>query len=262
MNPREKFKTRPPICEAKALIADFLEKQLIINVSTVTKDCIAILDSIDYFYFKGKHIGVLSQMSKIRTVMSDEGTICSFVQVGIGKEAQNMYATFNYQQIDSSSDIVNELEKLNPMIGKMRSHNAKFIELKISEATIILSDQEIYNIDNELNPTFAKFAPNGRERFENSRKILMSYLDREVVFNVVIENDTYYTLTKADSNKISHIQSGGICKIYDGKNNHFETVIKIEEEITNEVFDKLLAVNNSYFKENVGLVALSFNKAK
>ncbi len=262
MSPRDKFKTRPPISEAKQLVVDFMGKQRMMNMSVVASNNVAVIDSVDYFYFNGKHIAVLSPMSKIRTVLCEGSIISAFVQVGHGKEAQKLYATFHYHDIDSESDIINELEKTNPMLGKMRSHNARFIELNINEAVIMLSDQEIYNLDNDLNPTFAKFSLNGRERFEYSRKLLMCYLGREVIFNVVIENDTYYTLTKADSNKMSHIKSGGVCEIFDGKNNHFETVIKIEEGKVDEIFEKLVATNNAYFKENVDLVALSFEVAK
>ncbi len=45
-----------------------------------------------------------------------------------------------------------------------------------------------------------------------------------------------------------------------GKGNHFETVISIHEDKTDEVFAKLQATNNAYFRENIDLVALSFKK--
>ncbi len=260
MNPRLKFKTRPPITEAKETVINFFKNQRILSVSTLDSNNTLVIDSIDFFYFNNRHIAVLSPMSKIKTIINESGTFVSFVQTGVGKEAQKLYATFNYQEVDTNSEIILELEQENTMIRKMRSHNAKFLELTIAQATIILSDQEIYDLDNNLNPSFAKYHPNGRERFENSRKILMEYLDREVIFNCITDGNMYYTLTKASSNKIQYINTGGTCRIYDGKDCIFNTVIKVLPEKTDEIFKKLTETNNMYFKENIDLVALCFEK--
>ncbi len=98
----------------------------------------------------------------------------------------------------------------------MLSHGAKFFELELIEATVYFSGNEIYSLDSEWIPSFYKYTLSGKERFENSRHILMTYADREVIFNVVIEDGVYYTLTKADSNKVEYIKNGGVCKIFDG----------------------------------------------
>ncbi|MFI3284764.1 MAG: hypothetical protein R3Y57_06740, partial [Erysipelotrichaceae bacterium] len=134
------------------------------------------------------------------------------------------------------------------------------LKLNLEEAMIALNNDEVYAIDNDVNPTFAQYAPNGKKRFENTRKVLMTYLDRNVIFNVFVMDDVYYCLTRCDSAKIGHIKNGGTCMIYDGKYNHFETVIEIVDEQKEEIFSRLVESNNAYFKENVGLTALRFKK--
>ncbi len=260
MNPREKFKTRPSINEARESIVDFFTKQQLLTVGLTDSNTSLILDSIDYFYFEGEHIAVLSPMSRIGASIETATQLSVFCQVGKGKMAQKLYGTCQAEIIENDTFAINELAKTNPMIQKMKAHHAKFLKLTITEGVILLSDQEIYTIDNALTPQFAQLAPNGKKRYENSRKVLMTYLDREVIFNCVIEEDTYYALTNKYSNKIQYIEAGGTCTIYDGKDNHFETKISIIPEKTNELFHKLKATNNAYFKENIDLVAVCFKK--
>ncbi len=76
-----------------------------------------------------------------------------------------------------------------------------------------------------------------------------------------VEDGVYYTLTAANSNKVEHIKNGGVCKIYDGRNNHFESKITIlSEDKVMKIQGKLRATNNAFFKSTDNLLALSFSK--
>ncbi|MFI3238587.1 MAG: hypothetical protein R3Y47_11270 [Lachnospiraceae bacterium] len=256
----DRFKNRLPIEEARDSVVEFFKNQRIMNISLATQEQFPVIDSIDYFYFQGEHLAVIPPMSKLAKLLGNGSEFSGFIQEGFGKGAKKFYAHISATQMDGTEKILEELAVANPMISKMKAHNAKFMKLNFVQATLSLSHAEVYEIDNDLNPTFAKFAPNGRERFEDSRQVLMNYLDRNVIFSVVIEDGVYYCLAKSDSNKMEYIKNGGICKFYDGKNNHFEAVINIVDEKKDAIFEKLKATNNDYFKQNEGLTALSFTK--
>lgn len=260
MKQHEVFKNRLPIHEARSAIVEYLKNQRIMNVAVNTTGQCPVIDSIDYFYFDNKHIAVVPPMSKMAKLLDEGSEFSAFIQEGVGKGAKKFHAIMKCSLLKGDENFIEELAKDNQMIVKMRAHHAKFLLLDIVEGLITLSHSEVYNITNDLQPTFAKFAANGRERFENSRQVLMSYLDRNVIFSVLVEGNTYYCLAKSDSYKMDHIRNGKVCKIYDGKDNHFETTIHIVDEKKEEVFEKLVATNNAYFKENVGLTCLMFKK--
>lgn len=259
MKHHDTFKTRLPMEEARPAIAAFFSEQKTLHVA-VAGEGLPVMDSIDYFYCGGEHIAVVPPMSKMAKLLQDGSQCAAFAQQGFGKGAKKFYADLTCTVMTGEEAVIGELAITNPMISKMLAHKAKFCKLHLENGIISLSHMEVYNIGDDLHPTFAQFAPNGRERFAHSRQVLMTYLDREVIFSVLVEDGVYSCLAKADSNKMAHIQSGGVCKIYDGKGNHFETVISVVDDRKDEIFDKLMATNNAYFKENIGLVALSFSK--
>lgn len=260
MKQHDAFKNRLPITEVRGTIVEFLRDKKMINVAIAGQGELPIIDSIDYFYCNGEHIAVVPPMSKLAKFLDDGSKFSAFVQEGFGKGAKKFYAEFSCVCMTGAEKVIDELAKTNHMIAKMKSHNAKFLKLHMEKGLISFSHGEIYDIGDDLHPTFAKFAPNGRARFAHSRQVLMTYLDRDVIFSVIIEDGVYYCLAKADSFKMEHIKNGGICKIYDGRDCHFETVIDIVDDKKDEIFAKLVATNNAYFKENQGLVALSFAK--
>lgn len=263
MNPKDRIRNRPSIENSKENITDFFAniKNMTISLHNQQSD-FPLTDGVDYFYINGEHIAIIPPMSALYGKLHENTKLTGYYQEGFGKFAKKLYSHFDCSLIDCDYPLVLQLTKTNPVIGKMISHKATFIKLNITNATLLLNPMEMYNIDNDLNPSFAKFAPNGKERFENSRHVLMTYLDREVIFSVIVEDDTYYCLAKENSNKMSHIKNGGTCKIYDGKDNHFETVIQIVDDKKEEIFNKLKNTNNSYFKENKELVALSFKNTR
>ncbi len=261
MNSKDTFKNRPSVADAKDGIVAFFKSQRVLLASVKGSNGeLPIIDTVDYFYVCGKHIAVCPPMSKVSKSINSGEEFSAFIQEGAGKGAKKFYACMKGSALENDESIINAVKEIHPMIEKMLSHGGKLLNLELRDAIISLSHEEVYSVDTNLTPYFAKFTPNGRERFENARKVLMTYGEREVIFNVVIENDTYYCLAKVDSNKMSHISAGGVCKIYDGKDNHFETVIKIETEKTDEIFQNLMSKNNSYFKTNENLTALSFKK--
>lgn len=261
MNPRDTFKNRPSIADAKEGIVEFFKSQRVLYTAVANeKGELPIMDTVDYFYVEGEHLVVCPPMSKVSKQINQDGQFSAFIQEGVGKGSKKFYASMKASAVENSDEIINAIKEVNPMISKMLAHGGKVQRIGFENALISLSHEEVYEIDSNLVPRFAKFTANGKERFENARKVLMTYCDREVIFNVVIEDETYYCLAKADSNKMGHISTGGVCKIYDGKDNHFETVIKIQQDKTDEIFENLKSKNNLFFKENNNLIALSFKK--
>lgn len=260
MNHKDIFKNRPSIQEARPSVEAFFENQRLLYVAMNNETAFPVIEAIDYFYCNGEHVAVVPPMSKFVKMLEEGSQFSAFIQEGVGKGSKKFHGEISCSLLPSDAKVLEMLQEKNPMIGKMRSHGAKFLKLHMIKALVSLSMQEVYEIDDELNLTFAKFTANGRERFENSRQVLMQYLDRDVIFSVMIEDDTYYCLAKSDSNKMSHIKNGGICKFYDGKDNHFEATISIVDDRKDEIFQKLVTTNNAYFKENTNLTALSFRK--
>ncbi len=259
MKCKDTFKTRPSIENAKPAITEFFKSQRLINVA-INSSPLPIIDGIDYFFTLSGHVAVIPPMSKIANHIENGSRLSAFIQDGFGKGSKKFYAEIICEVADKEDVIIKELLEVNPMMQKMLSHGGKVFKLTFENGIISLSHAEVYNIDSNLNPTFAKLSPNGKERFENSRKVLMQYLDREVIFNVYVENGVYHCLAKIDSRKIEYIKNNGICKIFDGEDNHFETAIQIDGSKTDVIYEKLKQTNNSFFKENVGLTALSFSK--
>lgn len=259
MNHINTFKNRTNETNATEEIKAFFENIKFLTVSALVNDDIQT-DGVEYFYVNGAHIAIVSHNSSFAGKVKNNTKFKAFYQEGVGKGAKKLYADITCEVIDGTNENVQELAKTHKMINKMIGHKATFLNLTLNQAKLVLTNSEIYDLDSNLKPTFAKNAPNGRERFENSRHILMTYLDREVIFSVIVENDTYYCLAKENSNKMEHIKALKTCKIYDGKGVEFETQIDIVNDKKDEIFEKLVNTNNAFFKQNDGLVALSFKR--
>ncbi len=264
MSPKDAMKNRKPACEMKEDILSFCENQPNIEVAVSNGTEFPIIEKSNYKYIDGKHVLLLVGVSALLNVVKDGDKISGLIfdKDGMGlKMSKRLYGKFTVKALDTSCELLQKAAEVDAMYKKMLSHGAKFFELELIEATVYFSGSEIYALDKDWNPSFSKYTLSGKERFENSRHILMTYGDREVVFNTVIEDGVYYTLTKAESNKVAYIKDGGVCKIYDGKDNHFETKIEIlSEDKVAEIDTKLKATNNSFFKSTDGLLALSFKK--
>lgn len=246
-----KMKNRISAENAKPKILEFLNTRKRLYVTLKTNPQIEIME---LFNFENRYYIVVAGFSnyhkKIKTndvfyamICSDEGT----------REKTHARICGDFKACEVL-DIPNIDDK---MYKKMIAHKSDIFEIKPVSAMAILSMSEMFDLDEEFNTSFAKFAPNGKERFENSRHIGMEYLDRQVIFNTIIENETYYTLTNINSNKIDYIKNGGICKIFDGLGVEFETKIEIIDD-PKEIFGKLNKTNNSYFKSIDNLVGLKF----
>ncbi len=264
MSPKDAMKNRKPICEMKSDILTFCENQPNMEVGINNGTDFPIIEKANYKYIDGKHILLLVGVSALLNVINDGDKISGLIfdKDGQGlKMSKRLYGKFICKSLDTSCDVLQKAAKVDTMYKKMLSHGAKFFELELIEATVYFSGSEIYSLDRNWDPSFSKYTLSGKERFENSRHILMTYEDREVIFNTIIEDGVYFTLTKADSNKISYIRNGGICKVYDGRDNHFETRIRIlSDDKIEEVNAKLHATNNAFFKDTNNLLALSFTK--
>lgn len=62
-----------------------------------------------------------------------------------------------------------------------------------------------------------------------------------MIFNTIVEGKDYFTLTKADSNKISYIKDGGLCQFFDGRDRHFSSTAEILEATQVEILYNKLA---------------------
>ncbi len=266
MSPKDAMKNRKPICEMKEDILSFCETQPNIEVAVSNGTDFPLIEKANYKYIDGKHILLLVGVSALLNVIKDGDKISGLIfdKDGQGlKMAKRLYGKFTCKALDVSCDLLQKAAQADELYKKMLSHGAKFFELELVEAMVYFSGSEIFALDSEWNPSFSQYTPSGKERFEHSRNILMTYGedDREVIFSVVIEGDKYYTLCNAKSNKVSYIQNGGICKIYDGRDNHFETKIEIlSEDKVLEIDSKLKAANNAFFKSTDSLLALTFSK--
>lgn len=261
MNHIDTFKNKTNETNASNKIEEFFKNIKNLTVTANINDEI-LIEGLEYFYINGEHIAIVSHMSSFFGKINQDINFKGFYQDGVGKGAKKLYAEILATVINSDCENIQELAKTNMMINKMIGHKAVFLKLTIKKAKIVLSNSEIYDLDDKLTPKFSKFAPNGKERFENSRHVLMTYLDREVFLSVFVENNIYYCLVKSDSNKMDYIKNGGICKVFDGKDVEFETVIDIIDDKKDEIFENLVKTNNAYFKVNQGLTALSFKGFK
>ncbi len=264
MSPKDAMKNRKPIGEMKDDILAFCATQPNIEVAINNGTDFPTVEKANYKYIDGKHILLLVGVSALLNVVEDGTKISGLIfdKDGQGlKMSKRIYGKFTCKALDNSCELLQKAAEADPLYKKMLNHGAKFFELELIEATVYFSSSEIFTLDSDWNPSFSKYSLSGKERFENSRHILMTYEDREVIFNVIVENETYYTLTKADSNKVNYIKNDGVCKIFDGRDNHFETKIEIlSSEKVAEVNEKLRATNNAFFKNAEGLLALSFTK--
>lgn len=265
-SPKDAMKNRLPIGEMKVPIEQFCQEQKEMYIAVSNDTDFPDLEVADYRYAEGKHLLVLTPASIFLNRFEDGTKFTGFIfdKEGRGlKMTKRVYGKFVCNVLSTDADILQTLAKTDDMVKRMLSHGAKFVELRAETLKVFFGGNEIFDLDGDMKPSFAKFAPNGKERFENSHHVLMEYEDREVIFNTIIEGDMYYTLTKADSNKMAHIKAGKECKFYDGRDNHFTSTMTIlDDGKVKEIFDKLVATNHGFFKSADGLVALSYTNGK
>lgn len=264
MNIKESIRDRLPISQVRNEVNRFLKGEKRIHLCLNVSDDFPMIDVAEYRYMGDEQILILTRMSTLFNKISDNtllsGIIYDYNGGGL-KTTRRVYGKYVCKKLELDDKVLLELAKEDNLVKKMLTHGAKFFKLVLEEATAYLSNSEIYTLDKDMNASFSKYSLAGNERFENSRHIIMSYAEREVILNVIIEDGVYYTLTKANSNKMPYIRDGGICKIFDGRGNHFETKINILDDCKIlEIFDKLNSTNNGYFKDTNNLKALSFSK--
>ena len=255
------MKNRLPISQAKNSVLEYLASQTGLEIAQNGADGFPIIEKAHYKYYNGLHVLLLVRTSRFINELKDGASISGmFLEKDTGfKTAKRFYGKFKCKAMALDDEILLEIAKEDAMYKKMIHHGAKFFTLELVEGVVQLGGDTLYTVDSNYDLTFAKYGLNGVERFENSRKILMEYQDREVIFNVFIEGNTYYTLTNANSNKVSYIKDGGVCKFYDGIENHFESKVEIlPAEKVSEVFEKLKSTNNAFFKDIKDLIALAF----
>ncbi len=264
MSPKDAMKNKLPISEMKDIILEFCKSQPNMEVAIKSETDFPIIEKGNYKYINGKHILLLVRASRLLNKVNDGDLIAGMIfdKDGEGlKSSRRIYGNYKVKEIDTTNEWLIDAVKADKMYTKMLNHGAKFFELELIEGTVYFSGSDIFELDREYNPSFAQYTPAGVERFENSYKIVMEYLDREVIFNVFVENGVYYTLTSASSNKVEYLKNGGTCKIYDGRDNQFECVIEIlAEDKVAEIDAKLKATNNAFFHNLDNLLALSFRK--
>ncbi len=260
MDHKQTIKTRPQVADAKGEVVAFFESLKRLYITCNDGSAFPPIEFAEYRYAQGEQYLILTPMSIFKGVITDGMAISAVAMVGDSpKMSQKFYAHFTCEAVEVAQCALATLAETDKFIGHMKGHGAQFFRLNMEKGTLVLNPGQMYDLDAALTPSFARYSPNGKERFEHSRHVLMTYLDREVLFNTIVEGDVYYTLTRSDSNKMEHIKNGGICEIYDGAGVHFSTTMEVLEDTT-EVFEKLNATNNAFFKENENLTALRFQK--
>ncbi len=264
MNPKEAMKNKLPISEMKNVILDFCQTQPTMEIAINNGTSFPIIEKGNYKYVNGKHILLVVGVSRLLNTLNDGDMIAGMIfdkdSEGL-KSSKRIYGNYKCKAISTTDKALIEAVKDDKMYTKMLNHGAKFFELELVEGTAYFSGNEIFTLDKDYNPSFAKYTLSGKERFENSYKILMQYEGRDVIFNVIIEDGVYYTLTSASSNKVEYIKNGGVCNFYDGRDNHFQSKVEIlPAEKVGEIDKKLRATNNAFFDKTENLLALSFSK--
>ncbi len=264
--PKDVMKNRLPISEMRLPIENFCKEQKEMYIALNNNTDFPELEVAEYRYAEGEHLLILTPASMFLNKLENGSKFTGFIfdKQGRGlKMTKRVYGKFVCEILSVDTTVLKELAQSDDLVKKMLTHGAKFIKLKAESLKVYFSGNEIFDLDENMEPKFAKYAPNGKERFENSRHVLMQYGEKEVIFNTLIENDTYYTLTKTNSNKMKHIKEGKECKFYDGRDNHFTATINIlDDSKVEEIFNKLKATNHAYFKTMEGLTALSYIKIK
>lgn len=265
--PKDSMKNRLPISEMKEPIIKFCEEQNQMYIAENNGTDFPSLEIVEYRYVSGTHLIVLTPASMFLSKFEVGSKFSGFIFPSDGKglkSTKRIYGSFICQEVDLEGDFIKTLAKTDDFVKKMSTHGAKFFTLDVEKLTAFFGGNEIFTLDKDMNPSFSEFAPNGKKRYENSHHVLMEYNGRDVIFNTIIEGDTYYTLTKADSNKMNYIKDGGECKFYDGRDRHFTSKVTIIEDAKQieEIFQKLVDTNHAFFKSNKGLVALSYTYSK
>lgn len=261
-SPKDSMKNRLPVEEMKQPIADFLSAQRQIHLAVNNDTPFPDLEVTEFRFHQGKCIIILTPASIFLTKLEDGSQFTGFIfdKEGHGlKMTKRAYGKFVGTLLGEEDPLLRSLAEDDGMISHMIAHKGKFLLLDAEEFTVFFSPSEVFAMDKEMNPSFAPFEPNGKPRYPHIHHVLMSYQDREVIFNTIQEDGVYYTLTKAESNKMSYLKEGGVCQFFDGRDRHFSSAMTIlPEEKVKEIFDKLVAANHAYFKSTDGLVALSF----
>ena len=259
----EIIKNKPPVSQAKDIVLQFLTSNTMMSVAynkNGTASEFPILDMVMYRCLENELFIIIHPGSLLYSVFTNNSSFSGIIAEGEQiKAMKKLQGYFSCEILENDDERLKKLSEKEVMMVNYIKHGCKILKLNIIKAVVTINPAQIYSLDNNLTPTFAKYNFAGKERFENSRHVLMVYENREVIFNTIVENDTYYTLTRSDSNKMEYINNGGICEIYDGKDIHFSTKIKVIPQ-TQEIFDKLVQTNNPYFKENKNITALSFKK--
>ncbi|OON91053.1 MAG: hypothetical protein ATN34_02090 [Epulopiscium sp. Nele67-Bin002] len=255
----EFLKERVSANDARHKVVDFCLGQKQIFVAVNSNASLPQLEAMEYIYYKGEHIIVHGRASAIK--LEDKSRFTGLLQAEGKGPKFTPKISGEFELNTCAKDLVAELANENHMINKMLHHGAQFFSLSVVHAIAYFNPAEIFFIDTELNTTFADVGLNGKKRYAHSRHVLMVYNDRNVIFSVIEENGVYYTLTKADSNKVAYLKENGECHIFDGKDNHFSTTIQILDDCkVDEIAQKLELTNNTYFRDTDNLLALSFQK--
>ncbi len=237
----DSIKNRVDINSARPLIINEFKGSKTINV--IYDNEIHILD---YIFFDNNHYIVIP---KRFTETNFFGLICE--DQSRSKLYKQIRVNFSIEKTDVDVE--------DRTISKKIKNKYTLNKMVFDEAYVVLSYQEIFTVDYNMNPTFASLDLSKNKRYENSRYVCMSYLEKEFVLNVIVENNEYYSLTTIDSNKVKHIKNSNNFICYDGLGVEFKTSIEIlDDSYVDIVFNKLDSTNNNYFKNKDNLIAIKF----
>ncbi len=262
--PHHPIKQRLPTEEMKPVVEAYFQEQTEIFVAINGNSGFPTIESAEYRYVQGKHYMILNPSSLFVKEFQEGTEFTGYLKNKDGngiRHTKRAYGHFLCHERSSEDQVFLQLRENDPSIGWMlaEGHRSKCFELGFETITLVLGMGEIFAMDDSMNPTFAPFTPSGIKRYETSRHVLMEYEGKEVMFNTLVKEKQYFTLTRADSNKMDYIKAGGVCKFYDGRDRHFTSKMEIlSQEKLEEIHQTLKETNHSYFEQTEGLVALSF----
>ncbi len=252
------IKERVNLSQAKEAYDEFCSTQRVASLVALTGEMDIFNEFVDYIYCSGKHYIFLK-----KEVMLKEIQLTLYKQSSLPILAFDKKVKLNASltKIAMNDAVIKEMVMLRPKIKKLIFQNMMIYQVVVNNGKLSFSKSEIFDINHDNAISDYSILDNGKKVDITTRYVIFEYENRQVIFNVYVENEIYYTLTKKDSNKIKYIQSGKECTIYDGKGNVFTTTIEImEDNQVDWLFSTLESNNGGYFKENKDLVALCFKK--
>jgi len=253
---RDMIKNRLSLDQAQSAYREFIQGDNIMVLAYGQGDDL-IADHVHYRYIEGKLLALLPQGQKVYEPL--KGLVIE-PKVGLARKAT---LNLSFEVIDQDHDLVKALvRKEGPKVRHMVAHGNQVLLLELVNGVYHHGFRQVYTINDNHDLDGLGKKPNGQQMYDHSRLLVMAYEDRESVMNVICHHGVYETLTHKTYKKLEIFMKNPTCKIYDGKDNHFETTVEVVDDprAVEDLFKALEATHNNYFKASKDLVLLRFRR--